>query len=61
MLPGQSRARLVEELTDAAMYFGDVLNIYGVTPQEFSRAYYDKMRRNLRRDYHAEHKERYGE
>lgn len=61
MQPGLARERLVEELTDVAMYFHDVLNIYGITPEEFSRAYYGKMQRNLRRDYHAEHKERYGE
>ena len=61
MQSGFARQRLVEELTDVAMYFHDVLNIYNISPEEFSRAYYEKMQRNLHRDYHAEHKERYGE
>ena len=60
MQPGFVRQCLVEELTDVAMYFNDVLNVYSITPEEFSQAYFDKMQRNLHRDYTAEHKEKYG-
>ncbi|MBQ9301055.1 MAG: HAD-IA family hydrolase, partial [Clostridia bacterium] len=49
--PGAPRARLTEELADVAMYFHDVLNCYGITAQEFSQAYYQKIRKNLQRDY----------
>lgn len=60
MQPGFARERLVEELTDVAMYFNDVLNCYNISTEEFSAAYYGKMQRNLRRDYTAEHEQRYG-
>ena len=59
-VPGEARGRLVEELADAAMYFHDVLNCYGVSETEFARAYYDKVRKNLKRDYAREHKDKYG-
>lgn len=58
--PGEARTRLTEEMADVAMYFHDVLNCYGITPEEFSQAYYDKMQRNLHRDYSKERRERYG-
>ena len=58
--PGENRQRLVEELTDVSMYFHDLLDCYGITAEEFSQAYYDKMARNHRRDYIREHQERYG-
>ena len=57
---GEPRARLTEELADAAMYFHDVLNCYGITAEEFSRAYYQKARKNLKRDYAKEHQNKYG-
>ena len=60
MADGTPRAMLVEELTDVAMYFHDILNCYGITAEEFSQAYYSKMQRNLHRNYSAEHKDRYG-
>lgn len=58
--PGENRQRLIEELADVSMYFHDLLLCYGITAEEFSQAYYDKMRRNLTRDYRKEHHERYG-
>jgi HAD superfamily hydrolase (TIGR01549 family) len=60
MEPGVPRSRLVEELADVAMYFHDVLQCYGISAKEFSQAFYGKMRRNLRRDYAGENKQRYG-
>ena len=60
MQPGFARQRLVEELTDVAMYFNDVLNCYNISAEEFSDAYYTKMQHNLHRDYNAEHEQRYG-
>jgi len=58
--PGLARSRLVEELADVAMYFHDVLSCYGISAAEFSQAYYDKMQRNLHRDYAGDNKKRYG-
>ena len=43
-----------------AMYLNDILCCYDISPEEFSRAYYGKMQRNLHRDWQAEHTERYG-
>ena len=57
---GTPRARLTEELADVAMYFHDVLNCYGITAEEFSAAYYQKVCKNLTRDYGKEHKDKYG-
>ncbi|MBQ9197672.1 MAG: HAD-IA family hydrolase [Clostridia bacterium] len=58
--PGEPRCRLIEELADAAMYFHDVMNCYGITAEEFSQTYYDKVKKNLKRDYAKEHKDKYG-
>ena len=60
METGQPRQRLAEELADVAMYLNDILCCYDISPEEFSRAYYGKMQRNLHRDWQAEHTERYG-
>ena len=57
---GTPRARLTEELAEVAMYFHDVLNCYGITAEEFSTVYYQKVRKNLTRDYGKEHKDKYG-
>ena len=58
--PGAPRTMLTEEMADVAMYFHDVLNCYGVTAEEFSKAYYQKVRKNLNRDYGKEHRDKYG-
>ena len=42
------------------MYFHDLLDCYGITAEEFSQAYYDKMARNFHRNYLREHQDRYG-
>lgn len=60
LAPDAARNSLVEELADVAMYFHDVMNCYRISEQEFSQAYYNKVRKNLKRDYGKEHKDRYG-
>ena len=58
--PCKARERLVEELADVSMYFHDVLNCCGIGAEEFSRAYYEKVRINLRRDFDREHMNKFG-
>lgn len=43
------RERLVEELSDVLMYFGDVMLCYGITADELKRVYTDKFKRNMDR------------
>ncbi|MBQ2953323.1 MAG: nucleotide pyrophosphohydrolase [Clostridia bacterium] len=45
----QVRADMVEELCDVLMFFSDVLLCYGITAEEFERAYRAKHQRNLSR------------
>lgn len=59
--PGFARTRLIEEMVDVAMYFGDVLLCYGITAEEFSAAYMQKHQHNMHRNYAQEKKDRYGE
>ena len=44
----------LEELVDVFMYFLDILNRYGISGEEFSKAYIKKNAFNLKRDYEKE-------
>lgn len=44
-----TRARFVEEMCDALMYFNDVLLCYGITPEEVAAAYTQKFHTNMNR------------
>ncbi len=43
------RAHFVEEMTDVLMYYGDVMNCFGITAEELGDAYREKFRRNMER------------
>ena len=43
------RARLVEEMADVLMYYGDTMLCYGITAEELKNAYTEKFRRNMKR------------
>jgi len=45
------RQKTLEEITDCYMYLADILNRYQFKGEEFSKAYFDKMKHNLKRDY----------
>ena len=44
-----TRARFVEEMCDALMYWNDVLLCYGITPQEIADTYAQKFQTNMNR------------
>ncbi len=43
------RAHFIEEMADVMMYYNDVLLCYGISVDEFSKAYREKHRRNMDR------------
>ncbi len=43
------RARLVEEMADVLMYYGDAMLCYGITAEELKTAYTEKFRKNMKR------------
>ena len=43
------REQLVEEMADVLMYYNDVLNCYGISPEELKAAYTEKFQRNMSR------------
>ena len=47
----------LEELVDVFMFFLDVLLRYGISGEDFSRAYIKKNNYNQKRDFAKEHKE----
>lgn len=53
------RRAFLEEMCDVMMYFHDTLLRYGVTAEEFSRAYLDKHCQNMGRDYDEEYRRKY--
>lgn len=55
MSEGHVREHFVEELADVMMYFSDCLNRYGVTAEEFSKAYRKKFESNLKRNFEKDH------
>ena len=52
------RAHFVEETADVFMYLFDMMESFGVTPEEFSRAYTAKFERNMGRSW-EENKTKY--
>jgi len=50
------RAAFIEELSDALMYFIDLMTCYGVSAEELSEAFVKKHEKNMRRDFVTEHK-----
>lgn len=53
------RNHFLEEITDVQKYYIEVLNCLKITPEEFSNAYIEKHRHNMKRDYEKEYKEKY--
>ncbi|MDR1703153.1 MAG: nucleotide pyrophosphohydrolase [Clostridiales bacterium] len=51
------REAFVEELSDALMYFMDMMTCYGVSADELSGAFAAKHEKNMRRDFVTEHKQ----
>ncbi len=47
----KTRKQTLREITDCYMYLADILNRYKFTGEEFSDAYFQKMKYNLKRDY----------
>lgn len=43
------RAKLVEELADALMYYNDVLLCYGISAEELKQVYTAKFEKNMKR------------
>lgn len=46
------RGHFVEELADTFMYLFDMMESYGITADEFTRAYVQKYERNMGRSWH---------
>jgi NTP pyrophosphatase (non-canonical NTP hydrolase) len=53
------RNAFLEEMADVLMYYTDALLRFQVTPEEISKAYIEKHKRNIGRDYSREYKEKY--
>lgn len=51
----ETRRAFVEEMTDVMMYFNDTLLSYGISSEEFSRAFIEKHSKNMGRDYTREY------
>jgi len=50
----KTRKAMLREITDCYMYLADILNRYKFTEKEFSQAYFQKMKYNLKRNYKRE-------
>ena len=50
------RSHFVEEFSDVLMYYIDTLLRYHITPEEISRAYQEKHKRNMARNYEEEYR-----
>lgn len=53
------RERFLEEITDVQNYYIEILNRLEITPEEYSKAYIDKHKVNMRRNYEKDNKEKY--
>ncbi len=53
------RGRFLEEITDVQNYYIEILNRLEITPEEYSKAYIDKHRVNMKRNYEKDNKEKY--
>jgi len=51
------RGAFVEELADVLMYYVDLMNCYGVSAGELSKAFTAKHEKNMQRDFVTEHKD----
>jgi hypothetical protein len=49
------RHQFIEEMCDVMMYYSDVLNRFGVTPEEYSKIYRSKFTANMERDFEMDH------
>jgi NTP pyrophosphatase (non-canonical NTP hydrolase) len=49
----KTRKEFIDEAVDCYMYLADVLNCFGVTNKEITKAYFEKIRHNMEksRDY----------
>lgn len=59
MADPQVRAAFLEEMSDVAMYYYDILLRFHVSAEEISDAYLRKHQKNLYRNYTQEYKESY--
>lgn len=50
------REKFIEELTDIIMYFSNVLSCFDISAEEFSKIYFKKYNKNLKRDYENQYK-----
>jgi NTP pyrophosphatase (non-canonical NTP hydrolase) len=50
------RTAFVEELSDALMYFTDLITCFNVSAEELSKAFITKHETNMHRDFVTEHK-----
>ena len=44
-----TRRDFVEEMADVLMYYGDIMNCYGISEAELKKAYEEKFKRNMER------------
>ena len=49
--PGVARTHLIEELVDVQMYLIDVMDCYGIPPEEIAQGYLSKHQYNMKRDF----------
>ena len=56
MTDKEVRKAFVEEMSDILMYYNDTLLRYGITANEISNAYIQKHKRNMKRNYEEEYK-----
>lgn len=50
-----TRERFVEEMCDVMMYYSDVLNRFGITPEEYTKIYRLKFEKNMKRNFVKDH------
>lgn len=55
----QVRERFLEELSDVAMYYIEVLNRLDISSEELSNAYIEKHNINMKRNFERENSEKY--
>ncbi len=50
------REKLVEEMADILMYYSKILICYDVSSEEFSKTFFEKHAKNMKRDFVGEYK-----
>lgn len=53
------RHAFIEEMSDVLMYYIDTLKRYGVAPEEISKAYLDKHKTDMERNYSVEYSRKF--